>query len=99
MAKQKTKPIPFSNKATETSPGEWEWEKGGYKWKWRAGYGINLVQVLDDGSVVGAGSFAIIKEAAIFTEGFYAGAQASKAALAYGSSLPLEKVDKPTASE
>jgi hypothetical protein len=75
--KSRTKTVPFGNIATETDPGWWEWEIGGRRWAYRDGGGLNLYAISGEGKdrmltvTISAGS---LKEAALFTEGFHAGA-------------------------
>lgn len=69
MAKQKTKEIPFSKKATEVKPGVWEWECGGLTWRWVDAPGLNLMVVSGGGQVVRQAFVKNLREAGLFAEG------------------------------
>lgn len=72
MAKNKTKSIPFSNTATETVIGVWEWQLGGVTWRYKASYGLNTGYIRD-GECNYVVHCATLKDAAHFVEGFVAG--------------------------
>jgi hypothetical protein len=76
--KPKTKKIPFDNVATEVSVSVYEWSIGGYKWRFSANArGLNLATVAQ-GEEETATPLVHVKTldmAAIFAEGFAAGAK------------------------
>lgn len=84
--KQKVRVIPFDNRATEVRPGVWAWRVGAVCWYWSTAPGINLVMAAgapegdqprgpEDQVVTPVASMATLKEAALFSEGFDAGAR------------------------
>lgn len=88
MAKQKTKAIPFENKAAEVQPGIWEFTKNGHTWQFREVMGLNLFYIKGDQAHVVC-RVKNIEQAGVFAEGFSAGADFTNRAAA--STLPLAK--------
>lgn len=72
MAKQKTKPIPFANSATQMPDGAWEWDLGNRRWRWTGPVGLNL-WVYDSDEWVPVVHADKLELAATFVEGFHAG--------------------------
>lgn len=96
MAKQKTKAIPFDNKATEVVPGVWEWDIGGQKWSWSSGMGIN-VTMIHEGVGVGLVYVPKIEAAAYYAEGYSMGLANGLAAVKRQGATQVSGAETPAA--
>ena len=91
MAKQKTKDIPFGNKATLDEKGVWRWAVGGRKWWFIPDrMGMNSGTVDDDGRDTTMIYAKGINEMAMFAEGFIAGQEYQTRVTATSNEVPKE---------
>ena len=86
--KLKTKTIPLGNVAKEIKVGVWEWRLGGRTWRYGTFPNMNLI-LLVNGVEHPVMFLKTLNEAAIFTEGFQAGATRAEALLAPAQSAPV----------